>query len=511
MVLPGTTLVPQPTFRLTNNEYANTVRDLLGSAATQVTLDPDGAAAGFSAGLVVGDEAVRAYHTAAISLASRAASATYVTALLQANGCANAATPDDACAATFISTWVPKAFRRPVDPTVNTALVNLYTAVKGQFGFAGGLQAVIEEVLQSPNFLYHLELEEQAQGAGKVAVTGYSMASRLSYLLWSSMPDATLVAHAAAGQLSTVQQIQAEVTRMVADPKARPGLRNFYEQWFRLAELPTTKTGTYGTMYTQAVQDSIRASFDAQMDAALWADTGSVNALINGKTVYADANIASLLYGVTGVTSTTPQAIPVTNRAGIMSHPAVMATFATDNGTHPILRGVFLWDALLCEPLPDPPAGVPVFPGVQPGSSVRKQYETFTSPALCQACHSRINPVGFLFENYNTLGAYTTTDDTGSPVDLTNLTISGTGDSTIDGASVSETDLMNKLAASPSLATGCFVKHLYRYLTKRDELSADAATLQSLTTGFTSSNQSVKQLLGALTQTEAFLYRANVN
>jgi hypothetical protein len=343
----------------------------------------------------------------------------------------------------------------------------------------------------------------------KVAVTGYSMASRLSYLIWASMPDTALFTKATAGQLSTTDQIQAEVTRMLADPKAKLGLRNFYTQWLRVDGLPLQKSGKYATSYNTAMQASIMASFAAQVDAALWANSGGLTALLNGNQAFVDANTAPL-FGVQGITGTTLQPVTVNpqQRAGILMHPAIMGTFATDNGSHPIKRGVFVWDQILCQTLPDPPANVPTFPGVSGTDSVRQAYEKFTSPALCQGCHSRINPVGFLFENYDTLGAYQTIDDNGQPVN-SQVTIVGATDMSLDVPTANAIEFVNRLAATGDVTSQCLATQLYRYAAKRDDADADLPIITGLATQFNQSGQSLKTLFGALTQAEPFVYRLN--
>ncbi|HVZ75008.1 MAG TPA: DUF1592 domain-containing protein [Polyangia bacterium] len=515
--LPGTSVVPQPTWRLTNVEYGNSVHDLLGlSTGLTVPLDPDGASGGYNAGLGAGDATIEAYHAAAVEIASQAMA--NVATLVPCTSAQITSMPA-MCAAKFIDAWVPKAFRRPMDADTRTGLVNLYTLVSTQFGFNAGIQSIIEEVLQSSYFLYHLELEEEAQPPGKVAVTGYSMASRLSYLLWSSTPDDELLTKAGAGQLSTTAQIGAEVTRMLADPKAKIGLRNFYRQWLRVDSMMVSKTGKYATLYSQATQSSILASFDAQVDAALWATSGGLTTLLNGKQGFADANTASI-FGAAAAGATGATLTPFTydaHRAGILAHPAIMSTFATSNGTHPIKRGVFVWDQVLCQALPAPPPDVPTFDGPQPNESVRQAFTRFTLPpnSSCPACHTKIDPVGFLFESYDTVGAYQTIDDYGQPVN-TDVTVvqavdsSGNPDTTLNVETPDAVAFANNLAKDTAVPIQCLVQQLYQFALHRTLKDADAPVLAGLVQGYTKAAQSLPTLLGGLTQTESFLYRANV-
>jgi len=202
-------------------------------------------------------------------------------------------------------------------------------------------------------------------------------------------------------------------------------------------------------------------------------------------------------------------------RAGILMHPAIMATFATDTGSHPIKRGVFVWDQILCQRLSDPPPNIPTFPGVPPNSSVRQAYEAFTSPALCQGCHARINPVGFLFENYDTIGQYRTIDDNGQPVN-SDVTVVGAVDSNgnpdtkLDVETPNALKFVANLASDSGIPTQCMVTQLYRYALKRLENDADQATLSSLSSAYTGGAQNMSKLLGGLTQTQGFLNRLNV-
>jgi hypothetical protein len=505
----GSTVAVEPAWRLTNAEYDNTVRDLLGLSPS-VPLDPDGATAGFNTGLGAGDAAVRAYYASAIALAEQAAA---LPELVPCDAAAISATPDT-CAASFVDAWVPRAFRRPIEAETRDTLLALHADISAEFGFAAGVRAVVEVVLQSPSFLYHLELEEQALGAGEVAVTGYSMASRLSYLLWASMPDEELFARADAGELSTSEQIQVQVSRMLGDAKAQAGLRNFYEQWLHLNTLPPSKAGGYAEVYDAAMQQSLRDSFNAQVDASLWAESGGLTALFSASEAFVDERTAPL-FGLSGVTGNELQLLPVdaAQRAGILTHPALLATLATETGSHPIKRGVFVWDQVLCQALLDPPIGVPDFPGVAPDASVRESFEAFTSPASCMQCHSRINPVGFLFENYDTLGVYRTIDDNGQPVDA-NVTVAGASnpdgspDEILNVPMSSATQFATALA-SDGVASHCLVTQLYRYTTRRLETEADRPVLSALTAAFSDGGQNLTGLLQGLTNTEAFLERRN--
>jgi hypothetical protein len=509
VTLPGSALQSAPTYRLTNQEYMNSASDLLGIPVSVSLEADDPSDGGFWIGGAASDGAVRGYHTAAMMVA---ATATNATNLPKIAPCA-ATMQNAACAGTFIDAFAPKAFRRPLEATQRTALLNAFTTINGKYGFQAGMQTILEAILQSPSFLYHLETEEQALGAGKKPVSGYSMASRLSYLLWATTPDDTLLQHAGAGMLSTPAQVQAEATRMLADPRTKNGLHYFAEQWLHVTEMQPSKTAPFDTKYTGTLINAIKTSFDMQMDDALLADSGATTALLTSRSAYVNQELAGIM-GVTGVTGTAMQkvTVPQAQRAGILTHPAIMSTFATENGSHPIKRGVFVWGKVLCQPLPDPPANVPPFVAPAPGQSIRQDFEVLTKDATaCQPCHKRINPVGFLFESYDTLGQYRTIDDNKQPVD-TNVTIVGTGDPMLDQATTSATQFLDRVGADDSSVSACLVTHYYRFAAKRAEAlsGADDGSIKKLVDGFKASNQNFKQVLLGVTQSEIFLNRLNV-
>jgi Protein of unknown function (DUF1592)/Protein of unknown function (DUF1588)/Protein of unknown function (DUF1595)/Protein of unknown function (DUF1585) len=518
VTLPNSALESGSVLRLANYEFTNSIHDLLG-ITPNVPLEPDAPSTGdFRIGGPAGDNTVSTYHAAAMTLAAQALKT--LATIEPCYGTATTAATQATCASTIASDLGPKFYRRPLDPAQMTGLTGVYTTIAGKYGFANGVQAMLEALIQSPYFLYHLELEEEAMGAptgmAKVAVGGYSMASRLSYLLWGSTPDATLITAAGMGQLTTPAQVSAQATRMLTDPRAVGGMRNFYEQWLKVLDLPTSKvknpvTNTdYASLYTPDVQTSLRASFDAQVDAALWGTGDAVKALLTGTDAYVDGNIASI-FGATA-TGTTLQKITVNpaQRAGIMTHPALMSIFATETASHPIKRGVFFWDKFLCQPLPNPPPNVPPFVAPAPGQSLRKDFEVMTAdPTTCQPCHKRINPLGFLFEHYDSMGYYVTTDSNGQPVDSA-TTLVGTGDPMLDVANTDAVQFAGRLGADDSTVATCMVNQIYRYAVHRHEEAGDVMALASLTSSFNTSGRNVKMLLSSLTQSEAFLYRLNV-
>jgi hypothetical protein len=557
-------VVNQPITKLTAVEYANTVNDLFGTAigastslvppaAQTVPLSADSTAGGFAVGGASTDDTAQAYHDSAIQIATLVTSATNLPALLKVANCsapsADSGSGGASCATAFVNAFAPLAFRHgTVDSATLMGLNGVYTAVAvtNSLGFTSGLAAVLEEILQSPYFLYHLETEQQALGMYNTAipVTGYSMANRLSYLLWSSMPDSTLLAAAAANQLSTADQVSTQANRMIQDPRAHVGLQNFYQQWLTALSLPsgkvgnstqitgplmlsstvTTKGESFASVFTTTLQQAIVDSFDHQVEDALWSGSNILKTLLTSDQQYVNAELAPIM-GISGITGTGLQKVTVdaTKRIGIISHPLVMATYATTSTSHPIKRGRWVWDQIVCQPLPNPPAGVPAFVPPQPGMSLRQDYELLTAtgpyagmasanPSIpCPQCHTRIDPIGFLLEPFDTVGQYRTIDDYGAAVDMTNITVAGfTAPYTGLNVTMNSAVQFAQALAATDLPSQCFTQNFYRYMARRNDAAADFPVENWLDQIFDASGQNLMPVLVGLTQTDAFLQRMNV-
>jgi hypothetical protein len=347
--------------------------------------------------------------------------------------------------------------------------------------------------------------------------------------------------------LATPAQVSAQATRMVQDPKAKIGLRNFYQQWLTSLSLPSGKVGTstqilpngtlsptslFGkttgeslqTVFSPALQQAIIDSFDMQAEAALWSPTNAMKTLLTGTTTYANSLLAPIL-GVTvpaGTTALTAVQLDPTKRVGIMSHPLLMATYATTSTSHPIKRGRWVWDQIVCQPLPDPPPGVPAFVPPAPGMSLRQDYELLTAtgpyagmtsaaPSIpCPQCHTRIDPIGFLFEPFDTIGQMRTIDDYGAPVDMTNITIAGfNGTEAYLNQPVTSATQIATLLADSDLPDACLTANFYRYMARRNDAVADFPVEAWLDQTFVAANENLTPVLVGITQTDVFLERMN--
>jgi hypothetical protein len=497
-----------PLRRLTQSQYNNVVRDLLGDKTRPADgFPPDQTTGTFSnnaASQTVSPLLAQSYQQAAESLAASAVANT--SAILP---CDPAKAGEDACAAQFVQTFAKRAYRRPLVQAEVDALVALYTDNRQGATFQNGIQAVLEAVLNSANFLYmpELGLVDQKKPGDVVPLAPYEMASRLSFFLWNSMPDDTLFAAADAGQLSTVEQITAQAKRMIADPKAHDATRELFDQWMNLKGLAAaSKDATTYPAYTAAVKSSMLAETRAFLDYVMWQSDGKVSTLLTAPVSFLDANTASI-YGLpapsgSGLVKTQ---LDPSQRAGILTQPAVLTTLAKPNQSSPILRGKFVRERFLCQQLPPPPPGLVIVPPeVKPGSTTRQRFGEHDKNPACAGCHSLMDPLGFGFEHFDGIGMFRTTDQ-GLPVDSTGNVTSSDVDGPFDGVP----DLAKKLAGSKEVQE-CVATEFYRYTLGRAETDADKCSLDAVKATFATKGQDMRELLVAITITDAFRYRQEV-
>ncbi len=495
-----------PLRRLTQSEYNNSVRDLLGDTSRPAdTFPPDQQVGDFSntaVSLTVPPLLAQAYQSAAEALASTALS--HLSSLLPCDP----TTGEDACAAQFISTFGKRAYRRPLAPDEQTALVGLYASNKTGADFNNGVQAVIEAVLQSAPFLYRVEYGDVSQAAGTVVpLTPYEMASRLSYLLWDSMPDDTLFTAADANQLATPAQLATQARRMLTDSKAHPAVQQFFTEWLGLAHLvDSSKDPATYPEFTPTLHQSMQGETSAFIDWMMWQSDAKLPTLLTSPVTFVNQELASV-YGFPGVTGTALQQVSLdpTQRAGILTQLSVMTVLAKPDRTSPVLRGRFVRQNLFCQPIPPPPTNIVITPPpVTPGVSTREAFSMHSSVEPCKSCHKQMDPIGFGFENYDGVGKFRTTDQ-GQPVDPSGA-LTGTDS---DGKFPNAVALATKLAQSQEVSD-CVTTEWFRYAFGRGESNDDSCSLGTLKQAFTASGTNFQELLVAITQTDAFRYRPEV-
>lgn len=498
-----------PMRRLTRFEYNNTVRDLLGDTARPADrFAPDEESLGFdNNATVLGVTPVLAeqYMVAAEELSAAADLSALVT-------CDPAALGDEPCARQFIEQVGLRAYRRPLAAADIDRLLGVFLWGLEQHGFDTGIRLTLQAMLQSPHFLYRVELALAPEDGGKVApLSDYEMASRLSYLLWGSMPDDALFAAAAAGELSTREQVRAQAERMLADPRARDAMRHFYRQWLLLEDVEVLeKDAEIYPQWSAAVPALLATETETFVDALIWDEAadavagGDVATLLTADYTYMNAELAAF-YGIeTGPAGDAWErvALDPTRASGVLTHGAVLAHNAKPNQSSPIHRGKFVREQLLCMPLPPPPDNIAIVPpDLDPNLTTRERYSEHSENPVCSGCHELMDPIGFGFESFDGAGLWRD-DENGLPIDDSGELIA----TDVDGPFFGVPELGRKLAASEQVHA-CVVTQYFRYAYGRAEGDQDSCTITSLNQDFAAAGYDLQSLLIAVTQTDAFMYR----
>jgi hypothetical protein len=438
---------------------------------------PDDRRVGYERGTALSKAWDQATTEAAIEVAS------YVTAHLAELAGIRDDTPERAARLReFAHRFAERAFRRPLTEDQK----RLY--LTHQFDKARDLETAVKRVvmlvLKSPRFLYR-EIE-----GGKDA---YATASRLSFGLWDSLPDKELLEAAASGKLVNREQITRQAERMLTDPRAHAKMRAFLLGWLKVDPAPDlAKAKDLFPGFDQAVAADLRASLELFLQEVVWSEPSDFRQIFQADYLYLNGRLARF-YGANLPADAPFQKVtqPSGTRAGILSHPYLMATFAYTATTSPIHRGVFLARNVLGLSLrPPPDAFTPLPPELHPELTTRERVALQTKPEQCQSCHSVINPLGFTLEHFDAIGRYREREKD-RVIDATGLFARPTGEQ-VKFAGVRE--LANFLAASEE-AQGAFVQHLFQYLVKQPLAAYGAQERSELRKFFTEHNCNVRKLM----------------
>ena len=498
-----------PVRRMTRFEYDSTVRDLLGDGSAPSSSFPADEVSGIfnnqASTLVVTQLLAEGYMNAAESVA-----ATAVQSLDALVGCDPQMDGPDACGAQFIESFGKRAFRRPLDADARAMLTSVFTSALTQWDFQTGIRLVIETALQSPRFLYRLELGMPDPGSPGVAkLDDHEIASRLSYLLWGSMPDDALFAAADAHALQKPEELAKQARRMLADPRARAVVADFHDQWLGLGKLDTTdKDTTVFPAYNPLLKAAWRQETAAFVNDVVFDGHGDLATLLTAPYTMMNGDLAAY-YGVSGGPSGSGfQRVDLDpeQRSGLLTQPSVLAVNAHANQTSPVHRGKFVRERLLCEPIAPPPPNVKaVPPEVDPTATTREKFAQHSKDPYCASCHHLMDPIGFGFEHYDGIGLWRAQDHN-LPVDATGeVKDSKDANGKFDGA----VELAQRLAKSEEVRA-CVVTQWFRYGHGRPDVKDDGCTIAQLQASFATAKYDIKELLVALTQTDAFRYRKRV-
>jgi hypothetical protein len=494
-----------PIRRMTRFEYDATVRDLLGDTTSPAAgFGAEEEALGFNnnaANLVTSSALAEKYMVAAEGISERATEP-----LSRVVSCDARTIGVDACAREFIRDFGRRAFRRPLTSDEETMFFDLFTVGRIDSGFRSGIQLVIQAALQSPAFLYRVEIGiAAAAGEEVVRLDAWEMASRLSYLLWGSMPDEELFDAAESGALDTREAIAAQARRMLQDPKARAAVNNFHQQWLDYERIAGVgKSAQFYPEYTPDIGELMRTEAEAFVEHAVFDEGGDLATLLTAPRSFMNDDLAAF-YGVEGpgTESFAEVALDPGQRAGVLTLGALLTINAHSNQTSPVHRGKLVREQLFCQTMAPPPPEVMItVPEPGAGTTARERFAQHSEDPGCSGCHTLMDPIGFGFERYDGVGRFRSTDENGAAIDASgSLTATD-----VDGAFVGAVELARMLAES-EVVEDCYVTQWFRYAYGRGESTDDACTLGGLQAELRAHDGSIQELLVALTQTDAFLYR----
>lgn len=483
---------PTPLRRLTGQQYANAVRDVLDVSVDISELGADEKAGAFDSNgsAAVSSNSVELYRALAETVASSVPELT-----------ACETEPED-CWNTLVDGTGRRLFRRPLTDAERGRYFELAETGADP---ADGSRLVVQAMLQSPSFLYHLEFGLPDVEGAVIPLEPYELASRLSFFLWNSVPDDGLLDAAAAGELGSADALEAQAERLLLDSRARESIGSFHVQWLGIDHLEDSfkDPGTY-------------PSFSVSMAQAMVAETRRFSELT---VLQGDARLETLLtashsyltdplfelYGVQEPEDFMP-GMPVEldpeQRAGLITQASFLAAHALTNQSGPIQRGVEIRNQFFCDPPPPPPPDANVEPPApDPDATTRELFEQHTADPTCASCHVLIDGIGLGMENYDGVGRHRTMEN-GKAVDASGEVLATDVDGTFDGG----VELAHRLAHSEQVRE-CVARQWFRFALGRLESDQDTCSLDTLHTAFSESDSDVRALLVQLVRTDAFRYR----
>lgn len=411
---------------------------------------------------------------------------------------------DEQAAAKVLERFAATAYRRPVTPDEVAKLLTLYRAARSEGDdYVRSVKLAMSAILVSPHFLFRIEQERDADPARPYAIGDFELASRLSYFLWSSMPDDALFATAAAGKLREPETLKGELRRMGADPKASAFVSNFIGQWLELRNLDTLSIER--RVYPD-FDDALRG--DMRREAGMFfesliRDDRSVLDLLNGDYTFVNGRLAKH-YGIAGVEGDEFRRVSLagTRRGGVLTMGGVLMVTAMPTRTSPVKRGKFVLEQVLASPPPPaPPEVEPLSDGrnERRQGSVRQRFEAHRSDATCIACHARMDPIGFAMENFDSVGRWRDTDGE-FPIDASGSLPEG---ETFNGPD----ELRAVLVARKGEFVEAFVQKLLTYALGRGMENFDRCTVKDIAAALEKNDYKFSTLMEQVVMSDAFQKR----
>ena len=407
------------------------------------------------------------------------------------------------CARSILERLATKAYRRPVGTDDLADLMRFYEMGAVEGGFEIGVRTAIQAMLASPHFIFRLEeMPEDVAPGRPYRISDTDLASRLSFFLWASPPDRELIELANAGELSDTATLEAQVRRMLDDPRSEALGTRFASQWLRLQDLeklhPDAQLYPY---YDATLAESMRRETELFFWSLVREDRGFFE-LLTADYTYANERLARH-YEIPDVVGAEFRRVnyPDDRRRGLFGHGSVLAMTSHANRTSPVLRGKWVMEVLLGSPPPPPPPGVPDLEETQEATdgrllTVRERMEEHRRNPSCRSCHRMMDPIGLAFENFDVTGAWRIKDE-GMPVDPVG--------ELYDGSEIgSPADLRNALMKRPESLVRVFAENLMAYALGRRVEYYDQPAVREITRAAAADDYSMRSFIMGVVNTPAF-------
>jgi hypothetical protein len=494
--------------RLLAKQYTNSVKALLGEQAAEAAAPPaDIPSQGFEAigasQLSPSDSTLAQYESSARAIADVVVSD--VSMLPPRMGCTPTGPTDQACFETFVRTFGKRAFRRPLTEDEVTRYVTLTSTVAGRYGNPyAGVAYAITAFLQSPNFIYQVEIGEiDPAHKTRRKLTGYEMATRLSFFLLDTPPDDAMLDLAETG-LAERADIRTQAAALLEREEAKGALDNYFEERFKLRQLTSlTKDPALFPTFGVALAEAMRTESLMLLRDVAWTRDADVRELLDAPYAFVNADLAQL-YGTAAVTGDGFEKRMLSgDRRGMFGQAAFLSSQAHPGTTSPTRRGRFISERALCIEVPPPPPEVvtelpPPVPGMP--QTMRERLAEHASNEQCAGCHNRMDPIGLALENFDPIGAARTTDQ-GLPLDLSG--------EIFDVGTFTGLPGLTQLVREHDNYARCWVRSLYRHATGHIEAEADEEALQFVDDAFAKSQYKLKALLVEVVASDAFRFVDN--
>jgi hypothetical protein len=421
------------------------------------------------------------------------------------------AVTEPACARRILSNVAKRAYRRAVDTADLEAPMTFYADARKAGGtFDAGIRAGVARILASPNFLYRIERDAAGvKPGGAHPISDVELASRLSFFLWSSIPDARLLDLAIAGGLRKPGVLAAEVRRMIADKRADALVNNFAGQWLQLRNLEAKVRPDILTF--PDFDDNIREAFRRETEllfSYIVRENRSALELLNADYTFVNERLARH-YGIPGVYGSRFRKVPVTdpNRRGLLGHGSILSMTSVATRTSPVFRGKFVLTTFLNTPPPPPLPNVPALEDSAKSASkpktVREQLDVHRGSPACAGCHRVIDPVGFALENFDAVGQWRAKDADGSPLDTGGVLADG---SKVDGPVA----LRNVILSRPEAFATTLTERIMTYALGRGVEPADMAVIRRIVKNSAQRNYALQSIISGIVESAPFQMRTRL-